>query len=231
MKQRHVAQIFGILCALLATSAAVLWAIGVAAAWSPRGVWRLEIGKNSLASCGPYGSHLSPEQLHISFGPLDLWFPPTREAIAAVAQNNAATAARAAAAKARKHYEVGQRTPDGKLIVYVFKETCADIPEILKTDFGIMLDHSASPGQMIYTLAEQRTGRIQYFFTLADAKKAIRALPRQATFAHYDKCTTPMAYGFTDHTEQLLSIARRHRLKVLPDHVRVCTCEGMEGCK
>jgi hypothetical protein len=215
----------------LATGALSLRLANIETSLVPWKQWSVHVNKTGFAGCGPYGAYISPERLSLGLGPLHLWFPPTKAAQEAADRNNAETDARAAAAKARKRYEVGQRTPDGKLIIYVFKETCADIPEILKTDYGLMVDRNTSPREMRYTLAEQRTGRIQYFLTLTDTQKAIRALPYGATFAHYDTCSVPMAYGFTDHTEHLLSVARRHRLKVLPDHVRVCTCEGMEGCK
>ena len=228
MKLKHLAVGFLV---LLAAGTLALRIAHIETDLVPWRAWSIHVNKTGFAACGPYGAHISPERLSVGLGLLHLWFPPTKAAQEAADRNNAETDARATAAKARKHYEVGQRTPEGKLIIYVFKETCADIPEILKTDYGLMVDRNTSPRPMIYTLAEQRTGRIQYFFTLPDAQKAIRTLPRGATFAHYDKCTAPMAYGFTDHTEHLLNIAHRHRLKVLNDHVRVCTCEGMEGCK
>ncbi|WP_395092949.1 hypothetical protein [Armatimonas sp.] len=231
MTSKFLARFFLMPPLLIGAGLLVLRAKNVETSLVPWREWRVATDSHGFAGCGPCGAHIEPERLFVSFGPLKLCFPPKPEEQKEADRHNATVDTCNAAAKARKHYEVGQRTPEGKLIIYVFKETCADIPEILKTDYGLMVDHSTSPRQMIYTLAEQRTGRIQYFFTLTDAQKAIRALPQGATFAHYDKCSVPMAYGFTEHTEHLLSTARKHGIKVLHDHVRVCTCEGMEGCK
>ena len=90
MKIKRIAGFFGIFCALIASTALALRAARIETKWSPRGSWEWELKTDSIISvgCGVNGAHYSPAERHVRFGPLQLHFPPTREAIAAAERRN-----------------------------------------------------------------------------------------------------------------------------------------------
>ena len=132
---------------------------------------------------------------------------------------------------ARKNYYLGQHTKAGKLVFHVFEEHCADVPEVLETDYGMMVI-SSSDGTL-YRFGEQKTGRIRDFYSIEEALAMVRQLPPRSTFAHYDKCTVSTAYHAEDKdsVELLKRTATKRGLAVRSKPFSVCTCAGMEGCR
>lgn len=222
MKIKHIASFFGILCALFAASAVVLRVAKTEMGWSPFGEWRISVDKTSHAQCGPY---IGPDHLSVSLGPLHLGFPPSPEAQQIANRNAVKVDARVI----RKHYYLGQHTKEGKLVFHVFEEHCADVPEVLETDYGMMVINRGY--DTLYRFGEQKTGRIRDFYSLEEALAMVRQLPPRSTFAHYDKCTVSTTSGAEEHVKLLIHTAKKHGLRVRPEPFYVCTCAGVEGCR
>ena len=89
MKTKRIAGFLGISCSLIALITTALRVSKIEMDWSPGGSWELKTDKTISVGCGFDRVHYGPEERHVSFGPLQLHFPPTRKAIVAAERRNA----------------------------------------------------------------------------------------------------------------------------------------------